>query len=233
MLIACRHRSTSWSVEIWDTGAGIAENDRERIIDEFFQIDNPERQRTKGLGLGLAIVRRVAGLLGLQVHLKSRLGHGSVFSVCVPAGIAADIQESTSVQVKEGLIGRRILVVEDESAVLDSTVALLTAWGCAVTGVASGSMALALYEGEAQAPDAIVADYRLRGDETGVAAVREVRERFGYPIPSLIVSGDVSHARRSEIEALGLSFLSKPVAPGKLRSWLAAVGLVDASTHRG
>jgi signal transduction histidine kinase/CheY-like chemotaxis protein len=223
VLVGARRRNEGWSIEVWDSGQGIEDAHRERIFEEFYQVGNPERDRGKGLGLGLAIVRRIALLLQHPLELRSRAGHGSVFRIWVPNALAVtDETDATVVRATDALAGKRVLVIEDDAAVLDATLSLLRSWGCDARGAASLQ---ALVEGTEfhGRLDAIVADYRLPGAHTGVDVVRSVWAYQGRRVPSLIVSGDVVPQRVAEIEALGMGFCAKPVVAAKLRSWLAAV----------
>ena len=140
IVIGCRRRGSTYSLEVWDSGPGIPAAQRERIFEEFYQIGNPGRDRTRGLGLGLAIVRRLAELLGHAIDVQSREGRGSVFRVRVPAGDPqAVLTYEAPALVTGALAGRRILVVDDEAEVREATVGLLSQWGCIVVATADAS----------------------------------------------------------------------------------------------
>ena len=210
------------SVEVGDTGIGIPESQHREIFKEFFQLSNPERDRTKGLGLGLAIVDRLTTLLGHSLAMRSAPGVGTVFRVSLQLGdaAAAGAAESTldtSISEDSPL---RVLVIEDELHVQEAMTVLLQSWGHEVVTVAAEDEALAI---PPPAPDVIIADYRLREDRTGIDAIRRVNDRWGTLIPSLVVTGDTSPDRLRQAQASGFAFLHKPVSPGKLRAFLRGV----------
>lgn len=218
VLVGCRRRGDRLSIEVWDTGPGIAPEQQARVFEEFVQLGNPERDRTKGLGLGLAITRRLADLLDCPVTVRSRPGQGSMFSVAVPrapARVGGAIVEPTSGPPQVGLV----FVVDDEVLVQESTACLLEAWGYqTVTG---GSADELLARAGARRPDLVICDWRLRGEETALTAIARIRRTCGVEAPALIITGDIAAAQLRAIQATGFTLLHKPVAPGKLR---AAVG---------
>ena len=225
VLLACRLRAADtaqprWQIEIWDSGPGIPESERERVFEEFYQLGNPERDRAAGLGLGLSIVRRLALLLGHRLTLHSLPGHGSRFTVELPATQAAEAAPPAAVLI--GSIDRLgVAVVDDDAAARDSMTALLTRWGCDVVAGASGMEVLA-HAGEhaAQRLHAAVVDYQLRDGQSGIEAIRALRAVCGHDLPALLVSGASSADRLNELKASGFDWLSKPVRPARLRSWL-------------
>ncbi len=206
-------------IEVRDTGIGIPEEDREHIFQEFLQLNNPERDRTKGLGLGLAIVRRLAGLLQITITLQSTEGSGSIFRLAVPLGDTALISDerATLLQQLENEPAMLVLVIDDELAVREAMTALLGNWGHEVVVV--GSLAEALQATE-RAPDAIIADYRLREEHTGIEAIQKIHAAWGSDIPALIVTGDTAPERLREAQASGFAFMHKPVNAAKLRAFL-------------
>ncbi|MBK6336256.1 MAG: response regulator [Betaproteobacteria bacterium] len=217
VLVGCRPRGGGVSIEVWDTGPGIPPAEQSRIFEEFYQIGNAERDRAKGLGLGLAIVRRLADLLGHRVELASRPGRGSVFRVQVPraSGDVADAPPGVDAPATT-LTGRRILVVDDEVAVRDGMCDLLAAWGCRAEAFAGP----AEVPPDTLPPDAMIVDYRLVGSVDGLAAIAELRARFGRDLPAILISGESSSAHLARIDASGIPLLHKPVPPAKLRAAL-------------
>jgi signal transduction histidine kinase len=220
VFVGCRRRGTAWSVEVWDTGVGIPEAERERVFDEFYQLNNPERDRRKGLGLGLATVKRIAAVLGHEVELDSRPGHGSVFRVRVPAGDAARIPTSIAApraEALDSLAGKTVAVVEDDAIVREGMRELLGEWRCLVVdGASAADVAAAL----SRVPDLIVADYRLREGRNGVQAVAELRAAFGAGVPAVLISGDTAPDIFAAAQGAGLVLLQKPVQPARLRATL-------------
>jgi two-component system, sensor histidine kinase len=218
--IECTREGDTVRIEVADTGAGIAPEHHREIFREFFQLHNPERDRTKGLGLGLAIVERLSLILGHRIELRSAPGQGTAFTLFLTAGdpdqAAAQIEPETGIEA-ERPGSTTVLVIEDEAAVRNAMIALLQNWGYQVLGAASLDEAIAMLE---QAPDAIVADYRLGNDQTGIVAIEDIRRRYGRAIPALIVTGDTAVRQLGEMAGADAAFLHKPVAPAKLRAFL-------------
>lgn len=215
-------------VEIRDTGVGIPEEHRERIFEEFFQVDNPERDRRKGLGLGLAIVRRIVHMLGHSLELESAAGRGSCFALRVPKGNPAEVGAAAEPLPAIGdlLHGRTVLVIEDEAVVREATASVLAAWGsCPRLAADTGE---AVCEARQRAPDLIVADLRLRDGASGLEAIADVRRACGRTIPALVVTGDIQVDVLREARDRGHVVLHKPVSPAKLRATLSQ--LLAAST---
>jgi signal transduction histidine kinase/CheY-like chemotaxis protein len=205
-------------VAVRDTGAGIPETERERIFEEFYQVGNPERDRGKGLGLGLAIVRRLARLLGLEVQLESEPGRGSTFSVTLPRATAEGAAPPPRVSPADdagALAGTTVLVIDDELSVRLGMRSLLESWGCRVAACSGYVEAERLLDDFALDVDVIVADFRLP-HENGVETVGRLRARLG-DVPALMVSGDTAPERLREAQASGLPFLHKPVSADKLK----------------
>ncbi|MGE5545489.1 MAG: ATP-binding protein [Solirubrobacterales bacterium] len=213
ILLACRMRGGRMRIEVVDTGIGVPPEHAESIFDEFVQLGNPERDRAKGLGLGLTVARRLGRLLGHEVGVVSRPGKGSRFYVELDVTVPA---ADTAATVAEGEdASGRVLVIDDERMVLEALQVTLNTWGFDVVTAESIDQALPRLHG--QAPDAILADYRLRANTTGVQAIRTVEQSFGRPIPGLIITGDTSPDRLAEVKASGYALLHKPVNPDELR----------------
>ncbi len=213
-------------IAVRDTGAGIAESERERIFKEFYQVGNPERDRGKGLGLGLAIVRRLARLLGLEVQLESEPGRGSTFAVTLPRMPDERAKPRPPrppvADDADALVGARVLVIDDELSVRVGTRTLLESWGCKVAACSGFDEAQRLLDDYALDVDVILADFRLPQHENGIETVRRLRARLGN-VPALMVSGDTAPERLREAQASGLPFLHKPVPADKLKQTMLAV----------
>lgn len=223
VLVACRRRRGAVRIDVVDTGIGIPPAHLGEIFQEFYQVGNAERDRAKGLGLGLAIVHRLAALLGHKVDVRSIPGRGSVFSVTVPRGEAAGAEDA--VPRTRDFIGTRlgnalIVVIDDEQAVREGTREVLKGWGARALLAGSGDEALTLLVGAGEAPSAVIADYRLREGETGVDAIRRIQERYGAEVPAVLVTGDTAPDRLREAEASGYHLLHKPIRPAKLHALL-------------
>jgi signal transduction histidine kinase/CheY-like chemotaxis protein len=226
VLVVCRKTQTSSGkllrIETWDTGPGIVASEQTRIFQEFYQLGNPERDRAKGLGLGLAIVQRMTALLGAPLSLKSRPGRGSVFKVAFPLVVDADEFGQEPLATERGSLRKGlILVVDDEVAIQEGMRHLLTNWGHEVIAAGSGAEMLERVATRADRPDLIICDYRLRSNENGIAVIRRLQMEYNEDIPAMLVTGDTAPDRLSEAQASGLLLLHKPVANSKLR---AAIG---------
>jgi signal transduction histidine kinase len=218
ILLACRPVDGHLRFEVRDSGKGIDADKQEVIFQEFVQLDNPERARTKGLGLGLAIVRRLTQLLGHSLSLRSRPGRGSVFSVtverCEPQ---ATPPEGPAERAPGNLSGTRILIVDDDPLALTSLDSLLASWGCEVTAAASLDDALALLDPTAP-PDVLITDYRLQGHQTGLEVIDQIAGRTGYRMRCILITGDTGTETINKARAAELPMLHKPVRPAKLRA---------------
>lgn len=222
VLVACRRigGGTRLRIEVWDSGIGIAPQHHQDIFKEFFQISNTERDRNKGLGLGLNIVERTARLLGHPLHLCSRLGHGSRFGIEVPIVSAPDVSTTSATQslkVVDDLSGLSVLVVEDDRLVSRALDSLLGSWGCQVIVVEGLDGALLCLE-KGFKPDVIISDYRLRAGSNGIDTIDRLRKVAGRPVPACLMSGDTDPGLMQAARLNGLSLLHKPVRPAKLRS---------------
>jgi signal transduction histidine kinase/CheY-like chemotaxis protein len=217
IVVGCRRRGGEAEIVVADSGIGIAAADRARIFEEFYQAGSPQRDRAKGLGLGLAIVERAARLLGHAISVTSQVGRGSVFGVRVP--IVAPRPDAVSAPAEAGasaeLLGLRVLVVDDEPDVRAALDGLLKRWGCSVETAASGGEALAA--GRAS-PDLVLCDLRLGDDESGFDVLDRLKARSGANLQCVIVTADASPGRIADAHARGLSLLHKPVRPAKLRA---------------
>lgn len=222
VLIACTAVDASVRIDVVDTGIGIAADQQRAIFNEFYQIDNPERDRTKGLGLGLAIVDRIARLLGHTVSVDSVLGRGSRFSIEVPRGEPTCVvaQAVVAEPALTELAGMRVLVIDDEATLREGMRTLLEQWGCQVTLAASVDEALMRVRAMALPPQALIVDYRLREGRTGAAVIDRLQGEIGTDVPALIITGDTAPERLREARASGYQLVHKPVQPAMLRAFL-------------
>jgi len=218
VLVTARRCRGSVALEVWDTGPGIPDEKKEMIFREFYQIDNPERDRSRGLGMGLAIVRRICLLLDHPLDLRSRVGKGSVFRVLVPVGditaVDATIPEATLPARKLGIV--TVLLIDDERSIREATRELLKPLHVEVIAAATIPEAVELARGSAVPIDMILSDWRLRGQENGVEAVRAVRAVTGEATPAMLVTGDTSTDLLKMAHQSGLVVLHKPLQPKHL-----------------
>ena len=212
ILLACRTRHGQARIDVIDTGSGIPADRIPDIFEEFVQLSNPGRNRQKGMGLGLAIVRRLAALLGHQIVVRSRPGHGTTFSV--ELAVAAKPETECRPSAPPVDLHGRILVIDDETQVADSLAMALEASGLDVH-VAAGP-AEALSELHGHRPDAVLADFRLGEGMTGLDAIATVRNHFGGVIPAALLTGDTSPERLRQAESSGCPLLHKPVSLDQL-----------------
>ncbi|MBS7663100.1 response regulator [Pseudomonas lalucatii] len=223
VLLGARKRGECLELQVWDSGRGIAEDQLESIFLEFNQLQVGRAAERKGVGLGLAIVDRIAHMLGYRVRVRSQLGRGSLFAIQVPRArrpaprVPSPAAPPTS--VGDPLPGRRLLVLDNELSILDSMSALLQQWGCEVVTAFDQEEALRALDG--RAPELILADFHLDHGLTGCQVVRQLRERFASPIPAVIITADRSDQCRRDLQGLGMPLLNKPVKPGKLRAVLS------------
>ena len=221
IVVGCRRRGDKISLQVWDDGIGIKAFEQKVIFEEFYQVTNPSRDRSRGLGLGLAIVRRTADLLGHEIEVRSVPGKGSMFAVTVPRGKAqwniGSVHEQEQDE-SQALCGRSILLIEDDQMVLDASRALLTRWGANVSSARDGEEALKAVGNGSPPPDVIIGDHRLPGDTTGIELVELLRKRCGRKVPAVIVTGDTGINRLSAYKHDDLQILYKPVQPARLLS---------------
>ncbi len=218
VLVACRRRGGYVSLEVWDTGVGIPAEKRERVFDEFYQA--AERNRREGLGLGLAIVRRLTRLLEARLSLRSVEGRGSVFKFelpeCPPPPPTNGHREVESPQSYAALSDTVVLVIDDDPAVLDAMDEALHGWGVHAVKAHSLRCALQRLPECGRYPDAIISDFRLGEDSNGIEAVQRLRHELGIKVPALIVTGDTAPRSLRAIQASGIACLPKPVTADRL-----------------
>ena len=238
VVVGARRRGDRVRIEIVDSGVGIAAEHRERIFEEFYQVRSSTgtTRASRGMGLGLAIVRRFADLLGHDVELASQPGRGSRFAIVAPrvtdlkAALPPDPhpRHPTSGLVAGSLAGTTVAVIDDDPAAVEGMRALFATWGAVVAGGADAYDTLAALGQLERYPDLIVADLRLEGSATGLDAVTRLRDELGVRVPALVVSGDTSLAAANAVRSAGIALLPKPVVPGALAA--AAAALIASSS---
>jgi signal transduction histidine kinase len=224
VLVSCRRRGERLRLEVWDTGPGIAPQDQPRIFDEFVQLAPtavPGPRERKGLGLGLAIVRRLSALIDAPVRLRSVPGRGSVFGFDLPVGRpprGGSAPAAALAGTALSLRGRRLVVVEDDAAVRGALDVLLRGWEAEVELHDSAAGALAALTPDRAAPDLLIVDYRLEGVRNGLEVIEAWRERFGRSLPVIVVTGSTMSELESQAHAGRFHLLVKPVVPQRLRA---------------
>lgn len=208
LYISVSAQPAAWRVEFKDTGVGISAEQQGKVFDEFYQVHNPERDRTKGLGLGLSIVRRLASLLDIDLHLESAPEVGTSFRFDLPAAEEAAPETDGHPQAATSVRGLRILVLDDEESIRIGMAALLTSLGGEVQAVESTASAVVCCED--WEPSVALVDFRLRENSSGLQAIEALRVR--YPtLPAILISGDTNPSRLQEADRAGITLLHKPV----------------------
>lgn len=228
--VDCRVEDGHLLIGVRDTGLGIPTDQIDRVFEELYQVDNPERDRNQGLGLGLAIVRRLSDLLDHPVTVSSHPGQGSLFSIAVPLAAEACIPAPQSAEAApvemapappEREEKRLAVVVEDDPIVLAGMESLLRAWRFDVIAAESTDLAVESLEGDGRRPDILVVDYRLRDRRIGTETILRIREMHDAEIPGLIVTGEIGTEPQNDALAHGFDLLHKPVTPRSLAAALS------------
>jgi signal transduction histidine kinase len=226
--VSYEHKGDSITLSVSDTGCGIPPDSQNVIFDEFHQLGNSERDRSNGLGLGLSIVKRAAELLGLEITVLSAPNVGSTFSVTIPKTQASSATVSASVDkpvktiqpISDRLL---VIVIDDDIAIREATERLLQIWKCDVLVAADREEAMAMLVSGPRMPDAIIADYRLRDNDTGVAVIGAINAHYETKIPSVLITGEMDDSQFDSLAKNEIKLLKKPASPAKLRAFLATI----------
>ena len=216
VLVTARVRPDVLLLDVWDTGVGIDATHLPRIFDEFYQIGNVSRDRRKGMGLGLAIVRRLVDLLGHPLEVTSRVGRGTRFRLRLPLARAVESSADDAPMPLMDFNGKVALVVDDEPDVRDGMAAALIARGCTAIVAGSAAEAVTRLADTQSPPDFAVMDYRLE-TQTGLTALADIRAYLGWHLPALIVTGDTLTSDLTHFATAGEAWLIKPVSADDLR----------------
>jgi signal transduction histidine kinase/CheY-like chemotaxis protein len=231
VVVGCRRNAAYVSVQVWDTGPGIPEDQQQLIFQEFYQIGNPGRDRKEGIGMGLAIVKRLSGLLACELSLSSQVGSGTAFKVAVPLARQEPLGEHVDVGTIPDAAGPNlILVIDDEVAIQAAMHSLLASWGNDVVVAGSADEMLQKIVLTAVVPNLIVCDYRLQNGENGVDAIRRLQAEYNEDIPAILITGDTAPDRLREAQESGFAILHKPVHNHELR--IALNGLLRQHASR-
>ena len=234
VLVGVRHQQSGQvRIDIWDTGHGIAPEHQPRVFEEFYQVSHEHAhpgERQRGLGLGLATVRKLAELLGCRISLASTPKRGTLVSLWLAAGTPSALAHAhDALDLPLDVSGLRVLVVDDEVSILEGLRALLAEWGCDIRAAENEAAALVAVAGWTHAPDLVISDLRLREGRSGVDVLRAIARHYGQDpqrpgFARLLVTGETRSDRIGEIAASRIPVLFKPVSPQKLReAMLAAV----------
>jgi len=203
-------------ITVHDTGPGIAPADQGAIFEEFRRLENAAR--IPGKGLGLAIVHRASTMLGHPITLTSDVGMGAAFAITVPATPAQPrkVEPTTRSFAAPGSASCKVVVIDNDPAILEGMAALVRGWGYNVITATSADAQLA--RSAATSADLIIADFHLDGTERGDGAIRAMRERAGRPVPGVIITADRSEEVKAILNDAELPVLTKPVKPAQLRA---------------
>ncbi|WP_323118835.1 ATP-binding response regulator [Burkholderia alba] len=222
VVVGCRRRGGRVAMQVWDTGRGIPKSQQGLVFQEYYQLDNPERDRNQGLGLGLAIVRRLTVLLGSTIRLRSTPGRGSCFEVSFAQ--ASVVCEPPAAPVAAGAAGATaelVVVIDDEAAIRMGMSILLSGWGYDVVTAGSADEAIVRLAAHPRRPGLLLCDVGLHGGETGIDAIQRLRNEYNETIPAMLISGDTAADRLREVQASELMLLHKPVPNDRLRRAIA------------
>jgi signal transduction histidine kinase/CheY-like chemotaxis protein len=216
VLVGCRRLQGVLRIDVLDTGVGIAPQFKAQIFEEFFQIENMERDRSNGLGLGLSIVKRSAALLGHPLSLQSHPGRGSVFGITVPAVARQPAAEPAPAQLTDMLHGAFVVAVDDDSEARFAMEQLLHMWGCHALVSSTRDDVLIQLEQHLRPPDLIVTDMRLGKGVTGLDVIAAIREQTGELTPAVIVTGESELPPQTDWPPC-CQIVRKPVGPARLQ----------------
>lgn len=221
VLLTARRRGPSVAIEVWDTGPGIAPQERDQIFEEFQRGAASERSGGAGFGLGLAIVRRMAESLDHELGLDSRVGHGSRFRITAPYAPAASKSEPAATMTcsNDGyLVARPLIVIDNDLGVLGAMQTLLSRWGADVRLARDLDDVNEILSDPAFTPAIILADYHLDGSVLGIDAVARIRQGLGHDVPAILITADREHATAKAACKFNCELLYKPVRPAELRA---------------
>jgi signal transduction histidine kinase/CheY-like chemotaxis protein len=230
--VSCQSVGEKLQFDVMDTGVGIHADNIPHIFEEYYQVDNQHRDRLKGLGLGLAIVRRMQELLGCTVTVVSKPAQGSTFSFSIAPGDPSELARPLPSQhARHDLSGVTVALVEDNQEIRQMVAALLKQWGCQVSDGELPQEVLSNMASAGIRPDILICDYRLPQGLTAIDAIRQMHALWDNNIPTLVLTGDTAPQTLREIQASGALLLHKPIAPARLRSILYFALHKENSTH--
>lgn len=221
--LGCRRRRTGLEIQVLDTGVGIAEDKLEEIFQEFNRGNHQNTGGDKGLGLGLAIVDKMSGILKTPISVTSKLGVGSCFSVTVPYGlqeVRSSVGPSVSMIGNQQFQGLSALVIDNEASICQAMDLLLSSWGFAVTAVQSFEQLVQLSDTQDVDADLILADYHLDNGETGINVVARIKTELGIEAPVLMITANYTNSLKKDVRELGYRLMNKPVRPAKLKAMI-------------
>ena len=230
VLVGVRRRGDFLALQVIDTGVGIAPEDRARVFEEFQRLGGSNKGHDRGLGLGLAIVRRIALLLGHEINMRSEVGKGTVFEVLVPPARAETRDTSRQDPLRpapSSMLGEHILCIDNEADILDGMAGLLSKWGALPSTARTREEALAtcrrIRDEHDRDPSLLLVDFHLDDGETGLDVIDTIRAGTGREIPALVLTADHSDEVAEIVRERGLAMLNKPVKPAALRAQITSL----------
>jgi signal transduction histidine kinase len=221
VLLGCRRRGAHLKISVWDTGVGIEASEIRQIFQEFQRLEYAQRLNEKGLGLGLAICERIAGMLEHPMDVQSRPGHGSCFSITVPLASKEEMvnqpQPSPSAGDHASLEDLTVLCIDNEPDILKGMQMLLERWGCTVMLAENRALAIEQARGR-QTPDMVLVDYHLSDQANGLDVMRDLDNSLGLDLPAIVITADRSSELEEEVRRQGYGLLRKPIKPAALRA---------------
>ncbi|MFC0120210.1 PAS-domain containing protein [Pseudoalteromonas xiamenensis] len=217
VLVACRHRRHSLRIEVWDTGPGISEVEQQKIFNDFYRIHKSDN---KGVGLGLGVVKRLCDLMSIPLNVASIPGKGSRFSIDVPIGDSALVQQKVTLKsAVESKPQLSVLVIDDDPKNLEAMATLLQKWHCQYTLFSSVQSAIDFGK-QHKAPDVMLVDYQLGESCDGVTLIKTLREIWQHEVPAILITAVRDPELKTHVKTQGIHYLSKPVKPAKLKALL-------------
>ena len=225
ILVGCRRRGDQVEIQVLDSGIGIKHEDHRRIFEEYFQVkknENAHSGNNKGMGLGLAIVTKLCELLNHQVKVRSIINKGSCFSILLDRSNDVSARTDYPLVIDNHFVNhKKIVIIDDDILVLKAMEGFMTPWGCEIITASSSTDALKKLHSKIIIPDLIISDYSLGEDETGIDAVKKIRNEFSKQVPAFLMSGNADKEKIYETQTAGLTLLSKPIQPMIIRSLVA------------
>jgi len=233
LLLACRQTGVDdLMLEVWDTGIGLNEKNKQEIFQEFKQVGERDKNQKQGFGLGLAISQGLAKTIGSEITVHSNPGRGSVFRIQVPKSDEIIINDKANDNANESqyFAGKSILVIDDSEPIRAAMLALLKSWGCrciAAETVEQALLSIAHFQ-----PDLLLVDYRLQNGITGSKAINNIRTFMSTDLPAVIITGDNASDRFNEIEGTQPAMMRKPVSATELKMMISSILLNEGNVNQ-
>ncbi|MEZ5673483.1 MAG: ATP-binding protein [Thiotrichaceae bacterium] len=229
ILIGVRRQQTGVRLEVWDNGQGVPETEQHKIFKAFYQVNNPERHHSKGVGLGLTIVKRLADLMECQLTFRTTFGHGCCFSLHIPSTTQPPISVFDTLENLPAEthfdVKYNILIIEDDERIVEPLIVLLSNWGLAAQ--AAYNIETAMQTVAHFSPDLVILDYQLRDNQTGLEVLEQVRQRLGYALPAILLTGTMDEEYTQIFKTLPFPVLYKPVEPERLKTTMMQLLLLS------